>query len=109
MASPDLYELPRDQKKIIQQGVKQSKDQRKLTKDEKEAREEGIDKFISNYQIINMDNNELKEELKRLMSERGITLQQHDFCLTIRKKKKNKKKMPPKRNQAKKKKKKKKK
>jgi len=75
-SSPDLYELPRDQKK--------------LTKDEKEAREEGIDKFISNYQIINMDNNELKEELKRLMSERGMTLQQHDFCLKIRKKGKNK-------------------
>jgi len=89
-SSPDLYELPRDQKKNVQQGVKQNKDQRKLTKDEKEAREEGIDKFISNYQIINMDNNELKEELKRLMSERGMTLQQHDFCLKIRKKGKNK-------------------
>jgi len=89
-SSPSLYEPIKDQKKIAKDRIKQSKDLKKLTKDEKEAREEGIDKFISNYLIINMDMNELKEELNRFVSERGMTQHQKDYCLKIRKKGKNK-------------------
>jgi len=88
--SKDQRRLTKDHKKIVQQGIKQRRDQRKLTKGERQAREKGIDKFISNYQIIHMDNNELKEELKRLMSERGMTQEQYEICLDLRKKGKNK-------------------
>jgi len=61
----------------------------RLTKGEKLAREEGIDKFISNDDIINMDLKELKEELVRFMTEEGMTQRQYEVCKEIRKKGKN--------------------
>merc|ERR1712130_534956 len=63
---------------------------KKLTKYEKMAKREGIDKFISVHSIINIDMIELKEELLAHMSN-GMSQSQYDTAMKIRKKGKNKK------------------
>eukprot|EP00092_Neocalanus_flemingeri_P098324 GFUD01125372.1.p1 GENE.GFUD01125372.1~~GFUD01125372.1.p1 ORF type:complete len:232 (+),score=58.05 GFUD01125372.1:37-732(+) len=80
--SSEYYDLSRNES--FKQTVK------RLTKDEKVAREEGIDKFISVEEIINMDMTELKEELLRNMAGQGMSQQQYDSSMAIRKRGKNK-------------------
>lgn len=75
------------QQPIIDDILKQRK---RLTKDEKVARDEGIDKFISVDQIINMELKDLKDELMRQMTVSGMNQHQYDSSMLIRKRGKNK-------------------
>jgi len=63
---------------------------KRLTKDEKVAKDEGIDKFISVSQIINMELKDLKDELLRQMTVHGMNQHQFDTSMLIRKRGKNK-------------------
>jgi len=62
----------------------------RLTKDERLAREEGIDKFITVQEIINMELKELKEFLLSKVTVSGMSQHQYDVCMAIRKRGKNK-------------------
>lgn len=62
----------------------------RLTKDEKLAREEGIEEFITVKEIINMELKELKELLLSKVSVSGMSQDQYDVCMAIRKRGKNK-------------------